>query len=220
MSINISNLKIKLTDSPNELQKKVKAAIADKLNSTIAANLRRMEKDLIILIKGWLAVQPEMIALATGGPGSLPSQLGLVSGSENRIKNVIINSIADSAKISFTRFDRGLKRKSGNFTITCQPQDYSNLISLPEADVRIASGNINWLQWLLEAGNKVIVVGYKYSPTAGQGRSRGGVMAEGPSFSWRVPPQYAGTVDDNFITRALSGKEKSIQQLLERYVKG
>jgi hypothetical protein len=40
----------------------------------------------------------------------------------------------------------------------------------------------------------------------------------GGSF-WRVPPQFSGVEDNNFITRALSGREielnKIIQGLLE-----
>ena len=31
--------------------------------------------------------------------------------------------------------------------------------------------------------------------------------------AWRVPPQFAGTETDNFITRAFSGREKDIQVL-------
>ena len=31
--------------------------------------------------------------------------------------------------------------------------------------------------------------------------------------SWRVPPQFSGTDENNFITRAFSGREKEVQDL-------
>jgi hypothetical protein len=48
-----------------------------------------------------------------------------------------------------------------------------------------------------------------------EGRSRGGVMDKGGS--WRVPPAYSGTADDNFITRAFEGKSKQIQKLVQKH---
>jgi capsid portal protein len=56
-------------------------------------------------------------------------------------------------------------------------------------------------------------VGYQYEGIPGFGRSRGGIMSEGGS--WRVPPQYTGTLDDNFVTRALTNREKDIEKLLK-----
>ena len=44
------------------------------------------------------------------------------------------------------------------------------------------------------------------------GRSRGGVMMANAQ-SWRVPPQFSGTDENNFITRAFSGREKEVQDL-------
>jgi hypothetical protein len=37
-------------------------------------------------------------------------------------------------------------------------------------------------------------------------------MTKGAAF--RVSPSFSGTVDDNFITRAFSGKEKEVSSIL------
>ena len=42
-------------------------------------------------------------------------------------------------------------------------------------------------------------------PGAGVGRSGLGSMKEGASF--RVPPEFAGVMDNNFITRALVNQQ-------------
>ena len=62
------------------------------------------------------------------------------------------------------------------------------------------------MDWLLNQGDRIIVVNYSYNPQLGIGRSRLGNMVESGSF--RVPPQFSGTPDDNFITRALIGRNQ------------
>jgi capsid portal protein len=41
-----------------------------------------------------------------------------------------------------------------------------------------------------------------------------------PGGVFRVPPQYSGTVNNNFVTRALTGNEqdKAITQIFDNYL--
>jgi hypothetical protein len=59
------------------------------------------------------------------------------------------------------------------------------------------------------------VAGYQYNPQTGIGRSKLGNMKTGGSF--RVPPEFSGTEQNNFITRALVGsnQEKQISKIFE-----
>jgi len=34
-------------------------------------------------------------------------------------------------------------------------------------------------------------------------------------FGWMVPPQFAGTPDDNFITRALANRDSQLAPILQ-----
>ena len=78
--------------------------------------------------------------------------------------------------------------------------------------VRTEKGaDLHWLDWLLTLGDKTIVIGYEYKPGTG-GRSGGGTMTKGTAF--RVSPSYSGTIEDNFITRAFSNKEKEVSSIL------
>jgi hypothetical protein len=72
--------------------------------------------------------------------------------------------------------------------------------------------DLHWLDWLLRQGSAVIVSGYQYTPKR-DGRSGGGVMTMGSL--WRVPPQFAGTLQNNFITKALSNREKELTVILK-----
>ena len=81
------------------------------------------------------------------------------------------------------------------------------------------SGDLHWLDWLLKRGDNMIISNYQYNPQTGLGRSGLGNMVGGGSF--RVPPQFSGTVDDNFITRAFLGnnQEKEIFYIIEKALK-
>ena len=63
------------------------------------------------------------------------------------------------------------------------------------------------------------MAGYSYDAQSGLGRSGLGYMSEGGAF--RVPPQFSGTSDNNFITRALIGEaqEKQISKILQDVLK-
>ena len=80
-------------------------------------------------------------------------------------------------------------------------------------------GDLHWLRWLLLEGYKVLVVGFHFRFQPGRGRSQLGYMRKG-GF-WRVPPEYAGTADDNFVTRALRNpaNERQIQSIFERHIR-
>lgn len=76
---------------------------------------------------------------------------------------------------------------------------------------------IPWLEWLLTRGYEIVVsdyhVIYKQSDAS---RSGGAFMVQTGSF--RIPPQFAGTPDDNFLTRALKDMSSDFVKAVERFV--
>ena len=68
------------------------------------------------------------------------------------------------------------------------------------------------MRWLLLEGTRTIVSSYAYEPD-NSGRSGGGTMRLGGI--WRVPPQFAGTASENFVTRMFENKDKQIQPILK-----
>lgn len=100
---------------------------------------------------------------------------------------------------------------------------YDDILSIPEASFIQTYTNkepkeIKWLDWLLTKGNTIVVADYCvwYTPGNPNSRSGGAVMAKPGSF--RIPPAYAGTLNDNFITRALEGIEEFIFEEIKRFI--
>lgn len=78
---------------------------------------------------------------------------------------------------------------------------------------------INWLQWLLFAGTEEIISGYKVLNKPGIGRSYLGIMIKKSGASFSVDPEYAGTANDNFVTKALISSADNIKAILRKYIK-
>ena len=95
--------------------------------------------------------------------------------------------------------------------------DFFNLLGLQEGHVLTEKGgDLHWLDWLIRQGDRTVVLGWNYVP-APTGRSGGWEMNIGGV--WRVPPEFWGTLDDNFITRAFEAREKEIIGILQGLLK-
>jgi hypothetical protein len=204
---------LKLLESVDQIENNILSAIATQFNSSMKSNKSKILDNVKLLIPSWISNQPEMESLLSGGTNSLVGQFGITI-SPASIVNAIVSSIVSSTTISIVPYNK--KLKGGGIEVNIQPDNFSNLLSLPQGHSIYRDGDLHWLDWLLNRGDEIIVVGYEYNPQTGLGRSRLGNMKEGGSF--RVPPEFSGTDENNFITRALIGseQEKAIVKIFEK----
>jgi len=207
------SISLKLVQSVDEIENSILSAIASEFNALMKSNKSKILSEIKLLIPSWLFSQPEIQSLSSNDSTSLVGQFGITTDSSSII-NAIISSVVNSCSISIIPYDK--KLKSGGVEINIQPDDFSNLLSLPEGHSVYLGGDLHWLDWLLNRGDEVIVVGYQYNPQTGLGRSNLGNMKSGGSF--RVPPEFSGTKENNFITRAMTGleQEKQVSKIFEK----
>lgn len=206
MFLETSMISLKIIDSIPDIERKVNAAIAPLVNQRIKTNMVNIKNNIQGLTGDWITQQPEIQSLLSSSPLSLAGQFGIPPAQVPFAVSSIIESVKASIFPEFRPFDSQLK---GGFVINLQPDDFNNLLSLVSGHVFYAKGDLHWLNWLLTLGSSIVVANYGYSASVGSGRSGLGVMSIGRSF--RVPPRFSGTPDDNFITRALSGKSQQDQ---------
>jgi hypothetical protein len=207
---------LKIIDSLAKIDKNVNKAIAEHLNRVITRNQTSVLTKCKNLAQNWLVSQPEIQSLISSSPDSLSGQFGIPAGSVRSVVNRIIVAVKNAITPKLVLFNDKLK---GGLEINFQPKGFVNLLGLPEGHVIYQGGDLHWLDWLLKRGDNIIVVNYQYNPISGLGRSGLGIMVPGGSF--RVPPQFSGTDDNNFITRALVGpdQEKQITQIFQNALK-
>lgn len=211
----MSNLKgIKILDSAKVIQSRVNEASAKVLNQKIKSNLGDIQNKCRDLAVSFLMSSPEIASISGG---ELAGAFGLTSGQSSVAIAAISQAFVNSIYVEFKNFDKSLR--NGGVYIYFQPSSFANLLNLPEGHNIYESGDLHWLQWLLERGDEIIVAGYSYDPKSGLGRSGLGYMSEGGAF--RVPPQFSGTSDNNFITRSLIGssQERQIFTILKNALK-
>lgn len=95
--------------------------------------------------------------------------------------------------------------KNTTMRIEAIQANFQNVLGLPEAQQLTNKGvSLDWLDWLLIKGDKTIIREYEIEPAQGR-RSRTGlaVMVKAKKGRWKVPAQYAGTVNKNWVTRAI-----------------
>jgi hypothetical protein len=210
----MSNLHIKIIDSNKVIQQRINNASSQVINNKLKSKIGYITSESKKLAVSFLMSSPEIASLSGG---ELAGAFGLTSGADSAAVSSISQAFMNSIYAEFKHFDKNLK--NGGVYIYFQPSSFSNLLSLPAGHTIYEKGDLHWLQWLLERGDEVIVAGYSYDAQSGLGRSGLGYMSEGGAF--RVPPQFSGTSDNNFITRALIGEaqEKQISKILQDVLK-
>tara|TARA_B100001564_G_scaffold355716_1_gene368526 strand:+ start:1597 stop:2229 length:633 start_codon:yes stop_codon:yes gene_type:complete len=204
---------IEITESNRSIQNKINIALAQEINLILQTKKSSIEDKCKNLATQWILSEPEMLSLQTGIPESLAGQFGLVAGTEVFAAQDIAKAVGDSVFVQLKKFDNKL---NGGLYINFQPNSFLNLLGLDSGHTIYPRGDLHWLEWLLTKGDSIIVVNYSYNPKSGLGRSQLGNMIESTSGSFRVPPEFSGTVDNNFVTRALIGRsqEDQIQSII------
>jgi len=201
---------VKIKESDLQIQRSINKAIAEHINKKIRSKNNFLVGKIKRAVENWVSSQPEIRSLLSDGvPSSLNSQFGLARGSSKGIVGSIVSAVADATQVKIIKVNEKLE---GSIEFRFQPKDFANLLSLSSGVVATEKGaNLKWLEWLLKEGDRVVVVGYRYQPSE-DGRAGGGTMLSG--FGFRVPPQFSGTTEDNFITRAFSGRNSELAQLI------
>lgn len=206
------SIRVQLKNPKNQIEK-ISEQITNYLNTKLRKNYGRVVNSLNQKIPLWIREQPEIQSLLSEGiPEQLNTVFGLRPGDASRAVNDIISAIKSSTTISISKINQKYR---GDISFGFQSLDFNNLLGLSSGYITTEKGeDLHWLDWLLMRGDSVIIVGYEYEPTLGIGRSGGGIMIKPGVF--RVPPQYSGNPQDNFITRAFSNREREIQPIMMR----
>lgn len=196
---------LKLLDSIDSISAKINSALSTELNKRLAIKQKGILSKCKSLVVGWLSGSPEIESLSSANPMSLAGLFGLPPIQQSSIEDIIKNAVASSVVVETKKFNNTLT--SGGIDIYFQPRDFTNLLGLSSGHVIDGMTDLHWMKWLLELGDSTIITNYRYNPSSGRGRSGLGTMSVGGSF--RVPPQFSGTKDNNFITRALIGDRQN-----------
>ena len=203
---------IKIKESERTIARLLREAIRSEVDDRLNEAEENIKRDVKALTRDLLANQPEIQSLKNG---KLKADFGIPKGEDPT--PAIIESIVNTLEIELRMSTSGTSPKIGGLSIYIQPKNFANLLYLSGVTVTTKKGTvIPWLQWLLTAGDKILVVDYHVEYKSGTGRSGLGTMKGGDTF--RVNPSFSGTVDNNFISRTFQGAENRLSDIIRRHI--
>ncbi len=216
-------LSVKVVESLPVIRARAKDAIALVLTS----KFRRAERPLTDRFRQTISEAIKQSAtynslVNSDSLDSLHAQFGLLNA-EAKMEQ-IINTWMNNIKVTVKPIKRTGSQFRGGITIRAIKSDYADVLALPAAtqtNTGPKGGDLDWLHWLLIRGDEIIVANYKVSiPKGRRQKSRTGiaVMVKVVGEQWSVPSEHAGTMDRNFVTKALNklGLDKIVEQEIKR----
>lgn len=208
---------LELLGSPEQFEKAILGSISEKFDNAMKRSVEAIEKKVKTLVYNNVYNCNELEALRGS---DLRLELGLTSNQASSASSDIADTVSESVVIQ--RESKTTKKTLGGMAIYIQPSSFANVLAIKGSSITYLSKTykqnvkLEWLDWLINRGDEIIVSNFSFSPS-GKGRTRGGRMVKGGS--WRVSPQYAGTKEDNFITRALGeSSQKEIASVIEKEI--
>lgn len=209
---NIS-ISLNLVENQNEIAKGLNKALLSEINSRLPRVFRKSEKYIKSTVMSAIRNQPEYGALVSG---ELKDEFGLTNA-RGKVDAILL-TLEDSLYARYKKpFIKG-NFINGGFTISIINAGFSDILSMPEAIQMTEKGvPLEWLKWLLLEGDTTIISGYEFKIGGKNSKSRtgGGIMSAAVSGSWRVPPDYSGTMGDNWLTRAIDSVSDDIESNLK-----
>lgn len=203
---------IKLVDSNDNISQNVLRALLPDINKYFDKAYEVMKEKIPAILIKHIKLQPEYDSLLNG---ALKAEFGLPDSS-SRVGS-IISAIENSVTIQTKPLSISGKQLKGSIKIQMIQKDFSELLSLGAASFTTEKGSeLNWLQWLLIEGDSVIIADYSFVlGSFPSSRTGMGIMRQFGGPSWRVPPEFAGSINSNWITRAIDSAAADIQNELQ-----
>jgi hypothetical protein len=205
------NISLKLLDSNSQIYKNILGALLPEMNKYMADSIQKLKLSIPLIIEETIKNSPEYESILIG---QLKYELGIPD--PFRKLEGIINIWLANIQFNYSKpvvLNNSIK---SSFSINMIKSDFSDVLS---SDFAIVSDNIRnydlpWLEWLLLDGTKTIVAEQEVVLGQNKASRTGFAVMRKSNKSWKVPAFYAGTISNNWITRAIDNASSRIEGAL------
>jgi len=204
---------LRLLESSNQISQNIlRALLPDIVNyfkdvrDYLKTNIPPVITDAIINSPEYQSILSGQLQYEFGIPDPGTKLSGLLNTWSNNVEIIYNPPIISGNKIK------------ASFSVNMIKIDFSDVLYSDYAVVvdNLRGYSLPWLEWLLLEGNKTIIQNYNVVIGPNRQSRTGMAIMKNASSSWRVPSQYAGTISDNWITRAIDQAESQIQNVLDK----
>lgn len=203
---------LKLLNSDADISKKILSELKFKINNVFLKAKQSIIQNIKPVVNNAIKSEPEYTSLISG---QLKYELGIASPE-------IVEKIVDIWTNNINVVNKPIKISNnkliGGFSINMIQSDYADVLSSSDAVITDANTGslVPWLEWLLIRGGDILIADYqvKLGPNP---RSRTGMaVMVSSNENYRIPSQFAGTENNNWVYRGISKIEDStIQNIIQ-----
>lgn len=230
---------MKIQETTQSISKKIQKIILSQLYDKMKVVAPKIQTDIRnVNLRLWKASDTYQSLLY----GQLTHELGFPKGEARKMVDAVLNKIADSLIVlpKLPKIDTNGVVRVMSFKIVTK--SLPGVKDLPESEIvtnKKASNDISddfgsfgaeairktlpWVEWLLFRGNSYIIFNYEYVNVTSIGdshsRSGRGLMIRDESENWKVPSEFSGTKESNWITRELTDNIEFLENQYARVIK-
>lgn len=202
---------LKIQESTPDIENAILSCLMGEIKPLFIKAAPKIQQRARELLLNVLRDSPEVASIRNG---RLRDEFGLDDGA-SRI-DAIIRSLVDSVSVRY-KFDFSRRAIRASFVVEMVRRDFAYILELPEAWLITAKNQrLDWLEWLLLEGDKYIIrdYGVVFKPSR-RSRTGNAIMVRQTGGMWRVPSEFSGTINDNFVTRAMEGMDKELSVIIQ-----
>jgi hypothetical protein len=168
----------------------------------VLASVRGTLRDrFAALTRDAVLASPEYASLVGGG--RLQAELGVTE--PGPAVESVIEALQAAILVETLPVRVGGGSASGGVRVSLLKADVSDALSAEGVSYESEGGDrVDWLEWLLTAGDAVVITGHYFQAGFPEFSRTGlGFMSKGRFRTWAVPAEFSGTANSNWLTRAL-----------------
>jgi len=198
----------------NEFYSAANKEIVKVVGESISFAIRKTRTLFVQEIKTALRQDIVYLELLNYIDGILYYDVGLANAGQvaEQIVELVVSSI-ELRKLPARRNDLG------GIGLTVLKDGIQPILSLLMGSYQSKGGKVDWLDWLLTAGTSEVISGYRvmygFFDTSRTGQA---IMVKSKTKGFSIDPDYAGTENDNWITRSLKRVEGNISNLFQKVI--
>lgn len=200
------NISIKLMDSDTTIRRKILESISEHVDKALSKSLIDIKIHIQRIMRDSILNQPEYQSLMSG-------QLRYEFGIEfDYIVDAIVREVKNTVRVSKRNTTFNRSGVSGGLIVEIlNDEDIINLTQLRRAFVEDNKRNyaLPWLRWLLLEGTNPIIKNYEVKIGPNRFSRTGMAIMIDSDASWSVPNNFAGTISNNWLTRAIDAMNET-----------
>ena len=206
-------LSLKILETNNQISNSILQSLLPEIIDYMNNGIQYIKNNLSVLINQAIINTPEYASLSSG---KLQYELGIPDPGSKL--STLLDIWSKTIIINYKKPTINSNQIKGSFSVNMIRADFNDVLSTDAAIVNdsFRGYSLPWLEWLLLEGNRVIVPKQEVIVGPNKYSRTGYAIMRESSKSWKVPSEFAGTLSDNWITRAIDSIENDINNLLNK----